>query len=166
MAAGGGTLTTYIPDQPNPTGLTFDRSGNLYVADVNSHTVRVYNTARTLIRTIADRVHGPVGMAFDGRGNLFIANRFDSVITRVDTAGIVTDFAWIPAVNALVCDRYGNLIAAEADDYDGHIYFISSKGTVYLLAATYTNPGGLAFDAAGNLYVASWSGGIIQKFTF
>lgn len=165
-APGGGTLTTFVPFQANPTGLTFDRSGNLYVGNVGDNTVKVYNSSGAHIRTITDRVNGPVGLAFDPGGNLFIANRFDSVITRVDSGGAATDFARIPAVNALICDNHGNLYAAEADDYRGHIFFITPKGSVHLIAATYSNPGGLALDTDGNLYVASWSGGIIQKLSF
>jgi hypothetical protein len=80
----------------------------------------------------------PVRVALDGRGNLFIANRDDERVRKVDTDGIITTVAG-----------------------DGNVGFNGDGGAA--TSATLYYPAGMAFDAAGNLYIADSENSRIRK---
>jgi len=91
-----------------PTGLAFDRYGNLFVSDQANHCVRKINT-NGIISTIAGTsVQGysgdggqatlaqftnTSGLFFDKLGNLYIGDLGNGCVRKVDTNGIITTFA-------------------------------------------------------------------------
>lgn len=92
-----------------PTALTFDSAGNLFIADVGGPTIRMVDTSG-IIHTVAGvsgnfgfggdggpatsaELFGPEALAFDHAGNLFIADSGNSRIRKVDPNGIITTFA-------------------------------------------------------------------------
>ncbi len=91
-----------------PQGLTLDKYGNLYIADVYNNRVRKVDTSG-MISTFAGggtwgvtgdggpatnaSVEQPFGVAFDRAGNLYIAEMMGYRIRLVDTAGIIHTFA-------------------------------------------------------------------------
>jgi len=138
-----------------PTALTFDASGNLYVADGDC--IRMINTSG-IITTIAgqglasDAYSGdnglataamlaqPVDLAFDASGNLFIADMANHIIRKIDhTTGIITTVAGTP----------------QTSGYSGD----NGQAT----SATLNFPTAIAFDASGNLYIADRANFIIRK---
>lgn len=136
-------------DLQGPTGMTFDRRGNLYVADLWGDRVRRIDTngiittiagsgPTTLSRTFSNpdpnanfsgdggrataaQFFAPLGLAFDGHGTLYVADSFNGRVRRISLDGTVTslDMSSLPAPAWF--PRY------------------------------------LAFDAAGNLYVTDGS---------
>jgi sugar lactone lactonase YvrE len=79
----------------------------------------------------------PLGIARSSSGNLFVSDASANVIRRVTPTGTVSVFAGT---------------SGSAGSVDG-------TGS----AARFNQPGGLAFDAAGNLYVADTGNAIIRK---
>lgn len=91
-----------------PTALTFDRSGNLLIADTRNHVVRRVD-ADGVITTIAGNgtqgfsgdggtatdamLDQPNGLAVDVDGTLYIADRGNFRIRRVDPAGVIDTLA-------------------------------------------------------------------------
>jgi uncharacterized repeat protein (TIGR01451 family) len=75
---GGGTASSTMlrGGYPSITGLTFDKSGRLYMARVNQHDVVELNPANgAVIRTAATGFACPVGLATDPiSGDLFVSN--------------------------------------------------------------------------------------------
>jgi surface protein len=80
----------------------------------------------------------PIGTAFDTAGNLYVADYGNHTIRKITPAGAVTTFA-------------GSGTAGATD----------ATGT----AASFNGPTGLAFDAAGNLYVGDYGNHKIRKVT-
>lgn len=131
-------------------GLSFlavDGAGDLYVADYLNNRVRKVAAGTGIITTIAGTgacaysgnggpatsagLCLPQGLAVDGHGNLYIADSNNWVIRRVSATGVITTVA-------------GN----GSDGYRG-------DGKVATAAALgYTS--GIAVDAAGDLFVASF----------
>jgi len=85
----------------------------------------------------AARFSQPQGVVVDGAGNLYVSDSANHTIRKVTPAGVVTTFA-------------GR--AGESGSTDGQ-------------PGGFRNPGGLAIDAAGNLYVADRSNKLIRKIT-
>ncbi|MFA6012230.1 MAG: polymorphic toxin-type HINT domain-containing protein [Desulfobacteraceae bacterium] len=86
-----------------PTGIVFDASGNLFIADTNNNCIRMVDT-NGIITTVAGRYSGyrgdggpakqaslsyPTGIAIDSAGNLYIADSNNGRIRKIDPAGII-----------------------------------------------------------------------------
>ena len=81
----------------------------------------------------------PAAMVADANGNLFVADSRNHAIRKITPVGVVTTFA-------------GQLGVAGSADGTG-------------IRAQFNSPFGLAFDAAGNLYVSDTGNGTIRKIT-
>lgn len=147
FANGTGTAATFN----QPYSLTIDAAGNIYVGDRLNHSIRKITPAAVVTTLAGDgtagnvngtgsgaRFNEPLGVAADAAGNIFVADFINNVIRKVTPAGVATTFAGSGG-NGLV------------------------DGTT--TAAAFNNPFGLAFDAAGNLYVSDYYNHAIRKIT-
>jgi streptogramin lyase len=131
-----------------PTGITSDSVGNLYVADMDNHTIRKIaplgtNWVTTTIAGLAynsgsadgtnsdARFRYPNGVAVDMNGNLYVADRFNDTIRKITPVG----------TNWMVSTIGG--LAGNTNSTDG----INS-------VARFNQPYGVAVDIGGNVYVA------------
>lgn len=91
----------------SPQFMVKDSSGNFYVTDNGSHTIRKI-TPRGLVSTFAGQpgvsgsangtgsaatFNSPTGITIDSSGNLFVADSLNFVIRKITPAGVVTTFA-------------------------------------------------------------------------
>ncbi len=136
-----------------PAGLTFDKKGNLYIADRNNHRVRKVDTRGSITTVAGNGTAGfsgdggkateamlnlPSGIAVDDNGNIYISDRSNDRIRRVDNKGIITTIA-------------GNGVDGYKGDNDPATQAQLSK------------PFGLALDKKGNLYIADRGNNRIRK---
>ena len=154
--AGDGLISTNAAVSVNaPTGLAVDGAGNLYIADTGNQVIREINSANGVISTVAGTgaegstgdlgpataatLHQPQGVSIDSAGNLYIADTANQRIRRVDAStGIVATIA-------------GNGTAGFQGD------------TGLATAAELNLPLALAFDAAGNLYIADSGNNAVRQ---
>ena len=112
-------------------------------------------------------------LAFDKAGNLFVSDRGN--IYKITPNGVRSTFA-SELAGALAVDSAGNLFVTTGyrDDFgfpingSGKIYKLTPNGVRTTFASGLDLPTGLAFDSAGNLFVANVSkfiNGAIYKFT-
>jgi len=134
-----------------PCHLDLDAAGNLYVADRNNHRVRKITPAG-VISTVAGSgtagfwgdggaataaaLDSPEGVALDELGNLYVADGRNGRVRRISSNGIIQTVA-------------GN-------------GSWTSSGDGGPAASAGLSPYDIAFDAAGNMYIAEQSGRVRQ----
>ncbi len=93
----------------------------------------------------------PEGLTFDSAGNLYVADRNEGTVTKTTPAGVRTTLYTTQGILVgLASDPAGNVYAA----IDGGVVKITPAGTVSMFGPN-ADSTGLAFDAAGDLFVAS-----------
>ena len=124
------------------------------------------------------KIRQPMGIALDATGGIYIADLWDQRIRRVSPDGIITTVAGdggneppgatgIPATSVRLGYPWGVAVAADASfyfsDIDG-LKKVASDGILTSVTAHRNqNGGGVALDAAGNVYAADVIGGRVLK---
>lgn len=159
------TITDYVTGLGVPTGIAFDGSGNLYVADYNAYKVTKITPGLTQTTFISTLNASPQQIAFDASGNLWIAGsgNFGNEIATATAAGVVTSYTATNSPYGIAIDAAGNVYYSEVDS--GDIKKRSTAGVTTTFATGFTTPNGLAFDPSGNLIVADKLDGAIKKIT-
>ena len=76
---------------PSPTGITTDKSGNLFVAGFSDNVIFKITPQGDRIVFLKDkRLNGPIGIINDAEGNLYIANYNADNVLKVSSTGQVT----------------------------------------------------------------------------
>jgi sugar lactone lactonase YvrE len=137
----------------HPFGVALDRSGNIFVADSDNHTIRKVTPAG-VVTTLAGSAgtsgtndgvglaalfSHPFGLAVDGANNIFVADSDNHTIRKITPAGVVTTFAGSPGMP-------GAIDAAGGD-------------------ARFNHPSGVAVDSQGNVMVADKGNFTIRRVT-
>jgi sugar lactone lactonase YvrE len=151
----------FVTELLNPTGLALDQSGALYVSCRNDGTVhRVTPDGRSQLWIEGMGI--ATGLAFDRDHNLFVGDR-SGTIFKISPDRQIFVFATLePSIAAyhLAFSPSGELyVAGPTTSSFDRILRISHNGEVSLFFRGLGRPQGLAFDRAGNLYVAASKGG-------
>jgi uncharacterized protein (TIGR03437 family) len=139
----------------SPYGLATDAAGNLYFSDTLNHTIRKVATNGTITKIagtglksfsgdggdpLLATMNQPTGIVVDPAGNVLFSDSLNFRIRKIGTDGTISTFAGIGNPNS---------------QGDG--------GPA--LSAGINQPGGLALDSAGNLYVVDTIGQRVRKIT-
>jgi DNA-binding beta-propeller fold protein YncE len=141
----------------NPTGLAFDRDGNLFVSNrANGEICRIDREGSFSI--YASGLGIASGIAFDGEGNLFVGDRAGTIY-RVHELGIVDPFADIEPSVAAFHIAFGPderlYVSSPGLASSDAIYAVDNNGKVERFARGFGRPQGLAFASNGDLYAAA-----------
>jgi hypothetical protein len=151
------TVKPMVADMMNATSIAFDRQGQIYVS--SRHDGAVYRVAPNgNITTYAEGMGIATGMAFDRSQNLYVGDR-SGTIFKIGRDQQVFVFATLePSVSAyhLAFSPQGDLFVTgpTTSSFDA-VHRIDPHGTVHTFFRGLGRPQGLAFDVAGNLYVAA-----------
>jgi sugar lactone lactonase YvrE len=155
-AAGGGNPADGIGDGGRatsarvgtPIGVAVDASGNLFITDRTNGRVRRVDVATAVITTVAGGGDGspgsvsfadPWAIAVDSAGSVFVSELYRCVVSKVDaTSGSVAAFAGNGSRGPL-----GDGLPAGA--------------------ASLLSPRGVAFDAAGNIFITDQGNNRIRR---
>ena len=141
----------------NPTGVAFNRSGNLYATNRSDGEVCRINRDEEVV-PYASNLGIATGIAFDKDDLMYVGDR-SGTIYRVREFGSAESFALLePSVSAyhLAFGTNGKLYvtAPGLASFDA-VYVIDKEGYEEKYFRGFGRPQGLAFDKAGNLYVAA-----------
>jgi sugar lactone lactonase YvrE len=139
----------------NPTSLAFDSEGRLYVS--SRFEGAVFRVGRNgTPETFATDLGVTCGLAFDEAGRLYAGDRSGSIF-RVTRDGAVSVFASLPPSVAAFHLAYGPdacvYVTGPTLAPRDALYRVDPQGRVEVVWSGFGRPQGLAFDAAGALYV-------------
>jgi sugar lactone lactonase YvrE len=163
IAPGTGGLT-------DARGVTVGAGGDIFVADFSNSDILRFNANGGFLGTFASGVNvdTPLGIAFGTGGDLFVASAGPtSNIARVNgVTGAVTNPSFTSG-NALVLGgpqylTFGPDLAVT--DIAGHLFRFDAVTGVATFGAALDNPVGVAFDAAGDLFVGQRISDNVLKF--
>jgi len=135
-----------------PASIIFS-AGNLYIADSSNQRIRRISSDGTITTVAGNGVTGfsgdggpatgaslafPLGMAMDSGGNLYFADGNNNRVRRISPAGVITTVAG-----------------------DGVGHFAGDQGPAS--SASLDVPEDVAFDGAGNLYIADAGNNRVRK---
>jgi len=165
-----GSFTTGLPNKGgisanslfNPTGLTLDTQGRLYVADQTNNRVLEYDAP--LVSQTANHVIGqpsfltntentggisalslnaPYALALDTDGNLYVSDNLNDRVLEYD--------------NPLATNTAADFVIGQPN------FSTDSAHTGQVSASSLNGPTGLAFDRWGNLYVVDyWDSRVLE----
>ena len=129
-------------------GVAVDSSDDIFIPSYYFQVIREVTASTGTINTVAGNgtlsytgnnipatdavLNNPWGVAFDSAGNAYIADRYNCIVRKVDTSGVITLFA-------------GTV---------GTCGFGGDGGSATAAGAYLSNPTAVATDSAGNVYIA------------
>jgi sugar lactone lactonase YvrE len=141
---GTGILASFT----QPTGLTIDPSGNLFVADAGDNLIREITPAGAVTTIAGSDTTGsvnavgkassffdPLGVAVDAHDNVYVADAGNNLIRLIAQGGQVSTFA-------------GTLNTGSSTNL-----------------SPFNNPSGVAVDGTGNVFVANYLNNTIMKIS-
>ena len=152
FTGGGGVATS--AHVFNPTGVTTDASGNIYLCDAGNNKIRKITTTGTISvlcggisgnggdggAATAATITTPMGIVVNTSGDIIFSDINKNRLRRITSAGIIVNFA-------------------------GPTNGSSGSTDGVATAAKFSLPSGLAIDAAGNVYVADAGNNEIRMVT-
>lgn len=153
----GGTITPFLTDLMNSTGLAFDKDGVLHIS--SRFDGMVYQaTSSGSMSVFVEGMGVATGIAFDPNGNLFVGDRSGTLFKISPTRQIYVFATIEPSIAAyhLAFGPAGDLFVTgpTTSSFDS-VYRVTNEGEVEVFYRGLGRPQGLAFDAEGNLFVAA-----------
>lgn len=152
VSASGQTTSTFVSSGlSNPISTAVDAAGNVYVADAGNHSIRKVSPSGVMSTLAGAGYAGyadgtgtsavfrhPTFLVVDASGNVFVSDQQNHRVRKITPSGVVSTFAG-----------------------SGSIGSGDGTGT----SASFQYPMGLAFDVAGNLFVADGYNHKIRKIS-
>jgi tripartite motif-containing protein 71 len=158
---------------PRPVAVAFDAKGRVYVLDSRRSRVIVFNRAGKIIRTIGSpgsrpgQLSSPMAIAIDAAGRIYVADTGNGRIVRYTAGGKhLGSFGRFRTIRGIAVTPDGSRVYG-SDAGTHRITVLSGSGAdlAEIGRGELRTPGGLALDAAGNIWVADRGNHRVRAFT-
>jgi sugar lactone lactonase YvrE len=157
IVAATGAVKTLGSGFHTPTGVAVDAAGNVYVADSGNNALKEIVAATGTVKRLGVFTN-PLGVAVDAAGNVYVADYEQGVYEIVTATGAIKQLFAVRGSIAIAVGSTGNVYAANDRCAGGCVNeIVAATGAIISLFAgnALLDAGGVAVDAAGNLYVTS-----------
>ncbi len=180
----GAFVSSFTGGFVNPSGLTTDIDGNIYVADTGNNKIKKFSSAGTPLLTFGSsgsgngQLFGPYSVAVDSSGNIFVADRSNNRIQKFDSSGgFVAKWGssgsgtgQFASPEYVAVDAAGNVYVSDTSNhriqkFDNNGNFISTFGSFGNGNTQFFTPVSIATDSNGNIFVADRSHNLIHKYS-
>ena len=164
-----------------PYDVEVDGAGRIFVADGGRHQILRWDARAKKLVVVAGtgkrgqsgdggpavraRMDELAGLAFDRSGNLYVADVHYGTVRRIDRRGVITTAARSPGAVGVAVDPSGRFLAVASIE-EGVFRIELATGTRETLVVVgehgLTGPHGLAYDAAGNVWIADPGGSLLR----
>ena len=153
----GGEISDFSGDITNPTGIAFDKSGQMFVTsrlDGNVYRITPFKEAVAFARNLGVAT----GLAFDRDGNMYVGDR-TGTIYRVNGIGEERPWAQLEQSVSAYHLAFGPddalyVTGPTVSSFES-VMRVDKSGEVSVFYRGLGRPHGLAFDRDGQLYVAA-----------
>jgi sugar lactone lactonase YvrE len=156
-----GTLTPFLTDMMNATGLAFDPAGILHVSSRFDGVVYQV-TSSGVMSVYVEGMGVATGIVFDKAGNLYVGDRSGTIFKISPSRQIYVFATMEPSISAyhMAFGPDGALyVSGPTTSSFDCVHRVLPNGEVEVFFRGLGRPQGLAFDIEGNLYVAASYGG-------
>jgi len=152
-------------DNVEPADLTFDSSGNLYVANIpaqGSGNVTVYRAGTSdILRKITSEIADPRVLAFDSTGNLYVGNSYFRVEIYPLGSSQPSGYLKVFYPSAMLLDHQNDVYIASDPSPYGHgssrvLVFAPDRKQLRSITQGLSTPIAMALNSQGNLFVANY----------
>ena len=147
----------FVSDIVNPTGLIFNRNGDLLVSGRNNGTIYSVSS-RGQVEVYAEGMGVATGLAFDEKENLYVGDRTGTIF-KISPGRQIFVFATLePSISAyhlaMGPDQMLYVTGPTTSSFDC-VYGVNPSGEVDVAYRGFGRPQGMALDDSGDLYLAA-----------
>lgn len=147
----------FVSDIVNPTGLIFNRNGDLLVSGRNNGTIYSVSS-RGQVEVYAEGMGVATGLAFDEQENLYVGDRTGTIF-KISPGRQIFVFATLePSISAyhlaMGPDQMLYVTGPTTSSFDC-VYGVNPSGEVDVAYRGFGRPQGMAVDDSGDLYLAA-----------
>jgi sugar lactone lactonase YvrE len=173
-----GNITPVTTALDFPAGLAFDPSGQLYVVENMAGEISKVSSAGVVTPYVSGLTR-PQPLAADSSGNLYVGDYSGTLqdpsdpaenppidrIWKVDTSGVMTPYLNHEIGMIAISPTDQLFISGRVGDYYYGVLRVNADKSLTPIAVGFLDPVGLAFDVAGDLYVADNMNNSIVRIT-
>ena len=165
------------------TDITFSQSGEIYVADENSHRISIFDKERKFSRrfgqqgTAPGELNRPSGLAFGPNGNLYVVDTLNHRIQILTPEGeYISEWGCLGETKGkfnmpwgITVDRLGSVYITDwkndrVQKFDADGKFLMAFGSSGDSHGQFNRPNGIAVDLSGDIYICDWMNDRVQVF--
>ena len=147
----------FVSDIVNPTGLIFNRNGDLLVSGRNNGTIYSVSS-RGQVEVYAEGMGVATGLAFDEEENLYVGDRTGTIFKISPGRQIFVFVTLEPSISAyhlaMGPDQMLYVTGPTTSSFDC-VYGVNPSGEVDVAYRGFGRPQGMALDDSGDLYLAA-----------